>query len=59
MIRSVYEYNHAAWKQKSRDYKFSGVPINTLTQSQLRAALAFMVQFAGDLNNELKEAKYG
>ena len=59
MIRSVYEYNHAEWLDKWHQYKFAGVPITDMPPYQLQAALAFMVQYAGDTQNRLRDAEDG
>lgn len=53
MIRSVYEYNHAEWSIRYGEFKFSGRPIVDLSEHEAKAALAFMVQYAGDLGNKV------
>lgn len=55
MIRSVYEYNHREWLGKYPQYKFAGLAIEQMEPEELKAALAFMVQYAGDLRNRVHE----
>jgi hypothetical protein len=57
MIRSVYEYNHAEWSIRYGEFKFSGRPIVDLSEREAKAALAFMVQYAGDTQNRLRDAE--
>lgn len=58
MIRSTYEYKHREWVSKVRQYSFLGVPIEDMEEEGLRAALAFMVQFNGDLASKLHEEQF-
>jgi hypothetical protein len=58
MIRSVYEYNHREWSMRYEEFKFSGRPIVDLSEHEAKAALAFMVQFNGDLNNKIHNLEY-
>ena len=53
MIRSVYEYNHREWLGKFPQYKFAGLAIEHMEPEELKAALAFMVQYAGDCRNRI------
>jgi len=53
VIRSTYEYVHSVWKQRAPQYSFCGVRLDDMSEEELRAALAFMVQYAGDLSNRL------
>ena len=57
MIRSTYEYVHSVWKQRTGQYSFCGIPVNDMTEDELRAALAFMVQYAGDTQTRLFQAQ--
>lgn len=59
MIRSTYEYNHREWLSKMPQYSFCGMRIEDMEETELRAALAFMVQYSGDLKNRLHEAEDG
>ena len=53
VIRSTYEYQHTIWKTKASQYSFCGMRLDDMSEDELRAALAFMVQYAGDLSNRL------
>lgn len=53
MIRSTYEYNHREWLGKMAAYSFCGMRIEDMELLEARAALAFMVQYAGDLANKV------
>lgn len=57
MIRSTYEYVHTVWKQRASQYSFCGVRLEDMSEDELRAALAFMVQYAGDTQNRLRQAE--
>ena len=57
MIRSTYEYNHREWLSKMPQYSFCGMRIEDMEKTELRAALAFMVQYSGDLKNRLHEVE--
>jgi hypothetical protein len=57
MIRSVYEYNHREWLSRMPAYSFCGMRIEDMEPAELRAALAFMVQYAGDCKNRLHAAE--
>ena len=56
MIRSITEYKHREWFKRSAQYKFCGMWIVDMDREQLEAALAFMVQYAGDTQNRLNNA---
>lgn len=56
MIRSITEYKHREWMDKFHHYKFAGVPITDMSPYDLQAALAFMIQYAGDTQNRLNNA---
>ena len=55
MIRSTYEYQHAEWLSKVPQYSFCGMRLEDMLLEEARAALAFMVQYAGDLRNRIHE----
>ena len=57
MIRSTYEYVHSVWKQRSAQYSFCGMRLDDMSEDELRAALAFMVQYAGDTQTRLFQAQ--
>jgi len=60
MIRSTYEYVHSVWLQRAGQYSFCGIPVNDMSETELRAALAFSIQYSGDLANRvhaLEDAK--
>ena len=57
MIRSTYEYVHSVWKQRTGQYSFCGMRLDDMSEDELRAALAFMVQYAGDTQTRLFQAQ--
>ena len=59
MIRSTYEYTHSVWKQRAGQYSFCGMRLDDMSEEELRAALAFMVQYAGDLTNRVHALEDG
>lgn len=56
MIRSTYEYKFREWRNRSPQYKFCGQNVVDMERDQLEAALAFMIQFAGDTQDRLNRA---
>lgn len=57
MIRSVNEYIHTVWLTRAPQYSFCGLPVTDMSKQELQAALAFMVQYAGDCKNRLYAAE--